>query len=461
MQGLRALAVLGVLTFAVESSAQNEAGTRAFAGTFFDVQLDFDHVQVGREAVEAADAVWQRAVELIGAAPEPARRRTVYLHWTKAAYYDACDEFVGGRLKQNGAFSAHSTGHAHVLVEPAMSTAVLDRIGVPYATRRLIQHECAHLAVYETFASFEHHPGWLAEGLATWVESEVARAESVAAGVGVQPRTLESVKNARVVLRTDRMPSLDAILDDQWRGLSFYERYGVQATWFRFLVEHRRAGVDRFLERLRGVDSLGARGPRACARLRKMLREALADGWADVHGDYVDWLEREPLPWTQVYRSLQFRRDCWVQSSFPKSAAAAFRLDERLVPPYAVSGTVEVLAGSDDAVRQANVLVGRHSDARYVQVALRGGEKASVTAFLRRGGDWQRLGAVGVPALVDGKAAFRVEVMADGSLRVAIDGVAVLAVEVPGGVEALSGAWGVGAQRGATVVWGAVEVTKG
>jgi hypothetical protein len=450
----RQLAVLGpALLLAFACGPQLGGGSASAIEVGDDrlrVVLDFEDPQVAEQTLAAVEAAWAAGHEAFGAPRRPSRSRTVYLHRTEAAYEEACDRFVGGRFKRNGAFSSHETGDSHVLLQPNVSDPVLTRIGLPGMTRRLVVHEVAHLAMYETFAHFRSHPDWLSEGATQWVERLVERA----AGGERSPWTEAAAERVRRLLEGERLPAVESIVDDALSAYEFYERYALCEVFYAFLAEERERALESFLKRLRSVKRLPT-GREGTKQIAALLWRALGDR-EGIDEAFRAFIARQPVRWYEVSRSLEPHGSAeWIQSAFPGSSAIAFRRDQPLQPPFRIAGRLSVLPGS--TVPQGNVLLGRVDDTSYTHVALRE-DLHSVTVFRRRGAEWSAaLAEARAPGLSGEDVAFTVEVDAERMLTVEIAGEVVLRHRLA--EDEVVGQWGLGVQGASSAIWSEVVAT--
>ena len=412
-------------------------------------RLDLD--ALAARAVRDADAVWDLATQRFGASSaEEHERRKIYVYGTREGYIDACDRLVQGRFRENGAFSSQAEHSSHVLLQPVLSAAVLDRIGLPYPTRRLVMHEAGHLATYNAFPkSYPQHPFWLAEGFATWLENTVA--EGLAAeNVGcMQPRSVEGYVTVQRLRAGDELPPVADLLLTSLPEQPFYARYALARCWFEFLLAERPAEMGRFLVRL------GERRRLPVRDLAKLLQRSFRrSDWESVESEFGAWVDTRPVGWSATTRSLYLQdKDLWTHCAFDTSVSFAVRADAPLEPPYEISGRVEVL-GTSGAVAQANIVLGYRSQRELVSVAMRA-DSPSVTLMRPRPDRWVSLASSRIGGW-SGAVPFRVRVGREGKVRVEVAGKLVIDSKVD--PEWVSGLWGVSVQRGTAALWHGVAV---
>jgi hypothetical protein len=425
---------------------------------------DADDARLRNRAREAAESAWKAASALWGGDGAPSEKEpSLHLYREIADYEKACDRLVGGSLKQNLAFAEWTNYTAHVVLQPAIRGDAEKRLAPTWTTLRLVAHESAHLARYCVLPNAASHPGWLADGAATYVESHALDAR----GPAVQPDDVPffSTDELRVqrLLKAKKLPELGDLLLDRTDALDFYERYSTRWLLFRFLMDGPHAPAFRaFLGDVRREGGSDDFKERVAAVLQKRL--GVAD-WKAVDAEFRAWIEKLAPKWEQLYVTLEIDGDDWTQCAFDDVNAMAFRTAPAGAKPYAVEGSVTLYADRSKGP-QANLLlgreVGRESVNRFFSIALVPG--VDVTLFDFDGGraadaQWKRLGYAQLAGIAVGKPlAFRVDCAPSGGkteVALAVDGKPIARVTVERG---LDGPWGVGAQAGSSCVWHGVKL---
>jgi hypothetical protein len=439
-----------LLTFLV-SSHLDQGTTKS--GKYFRIVCDFRDPAVAAAALEAADTAWPIAAKLFGAPDaRPEKLLDIHLFRTQAAYEKANEEVSGGRFKSNLAFTSWERGAAYVLLQPQCSDDALRTLGLPLLTRRLIAHEAAHLVRYATIPNHASHPGWFADGSASWVAEETLAALRRSPGVEEDPFISTELGRVQDLLSTGKLPSARAIFLDETAELSFYERYALRGAFFRFLATgERREAFHRILAELRRLGG----GSDYEERLLSFVEEILGhDGFAPLDRGFADHLRSIAPQWEEVLRSLEPEGDDWIQLAFPDTNAIAWRTDPVGKDAYSITGEVEIAPGPS---QQLNLLLGR-GDEGFVSIAFVAGYGVTVFRYDSAADRWNRLGDATVTSRQAGKRTrFRAAVRG-GELGVEVGGRKVL--EVPLGAREMGGPWGLGAQAGSAGRWRAIRLPE-
>ncbi|HET6163179.1 MAG TPA: hypothetical protein VFG37_05895 [Planctomycetota bacterium] len=425
---------------------------------------DADDARLRKRAHEAAESAWKAASALWGGDGAPSEKEpSLHLYREIADYEKACDRLVGGSLKQNLAFTEWTNSTAHVVLQPPIRGDAEKRLAPTWTTLRLVAHESAHLARFCVLPNAASHPGWIADGAATWVETLALAERGHAAPPDDVPFFATDELRAQRLLKAGKLPGFGDLLLDRTDALDFYERYAVRGLLFRFLMDGPHAQAFRpFLGDVRHEGGGDDFKERVAAALQKRLG---ASDWKAVDAEFRAWIEKLAPKWEQLYRTLEIDGDDWTQCAFDDVNAMAFRTAPAGEKPYAVEGSVTLYADRSKGP-QANLLlgreVGRESVNRFLSIALVPG--VDVTLFDFDGGraadsQWKRLGYAQLAGTAVGKPlAFRVDCAPNGGkteVALAVDGKPIARVTVE---RVLDGPWGVGAQAGSSCVWRDVKL---
>ena len=425
---------------------------------------DADDARLRRRVREVAESAWKAASALWGEDGAPSERDpSLHLYREIADYEKACDRLVGGSLKQNLAFAEWTNFTAHVVLQPPIRGDAEKRLAPTWNTLRLVAHETAHLARYCALPNARSHPGWLADGAATWVESHALDERGRAPPPDDVPFCATDELRVQQLLNAKKLPEFGDLLLDRTDALDFYERYATRGLLFRFLHEGPHAEAFRaFLGDVRSEGGGGDFKERVAAALQKRLG---ASDWKAVDAEFRAWIGKLAPKWEQLFVTLEIAGDDWTQCAFDDKNAVAFRTAPAGAKPYAVEGAVTLYADRDREP-QANLLlgraVGRESVNRFLSIALVPGVNATVFDFdSGRAADaqWKQLGSAPLAGTAVGRPlAFRVDCTPkDGKTEVAlaVDGKPIARVTVD---RVLDGPWGVGAQAGSSCVWHGVKL---
>lgn len=430
--------------------AAEEPPTTVREGRWFRVVCHFRHDRAADDALAAVEAVGPLAAKLYGLRSEPAGDPLeVHLYFTTADYEAADRELTGGRFQRNLAFAHHESRSAHVALQPPVGEEVLDRVGLPVLTQKLLAHEAAHILRYRAMPSFRSHPMWIVDGAATELAYRALLARKRIESVEQSPLGATEIGRAKRVRKEGRLPSVGDLLLDRTDELAFYERYACRWLLFRFLASGARAeGFATVLQRLRQMGG----GADFAERLRTRVVAATADT-QKLDTGFGAWLDRLEPAWHERFRSLQTGGGAWMQAAFPDTNAIAWRTTPVGKEAYALGGWVEVLPGANV---QMNVLLDK-TDAGFVSVALRADGWLTVFDYDAKTDRWNRLGSTRHEALrAKGRVPFLLRV-GEGRLAVFLEGEEALAVDVSG--RAMDGPWGLGAQAGTCGLWHDVVLT--
>lgn len=435
-------------------------------GAVFEVTCRFGDDRAGELALAAAEAAWPLASALFGAAVPPERPYPIQLFRNPENYRAVERVVTGGRFRNNLAFTSWETRKTYIAVQPECSDAVLERIGLPALTRRLLLHEATHLVCYHAMANYRAHPEWLAEGLANWVADEVMRANGWSRGREAEPITATDIQAVQGMLASGTLPGVERIFADDLAAMSEGQRYALAWTFVDFLMRTRRAAV---IDVLRELGALP--GADVASRLPLVLADRLApDGTAALEEEFHAFLRSLAPEWRVSTRSLSSFGDDWLQLAFRRTDAAAWRADAepRAIElrgtdngaSFAVSGELEIVAG--ERMPCARVLLGqwaseggRQENYAYVEFEAGYGIRLKQAQIVRTGRGWNfgvlELGAAEEAGVAVGATcAFRIAV-ADGRVRVFLGGE--LALDQPFETETLTGTLGLGASAGTAVLW--------
>ena len=442
-------------------------------GAVFEVTCRFGDDRAGELALAAAEAAWPLASALFGVAAPPERPYPIQLFGNSEDYREVERVLTGGRFRNNLAFTSWETRKTYIAVQPECSDAMLERIGLPALTRRLLLHEATHLVCYHAMANYRAHPEWLAEGLANWVADEVMRANGWSRGREAEPITATDIHAVQAMLESGTLPSVERIFADDLAAMFEGQRYALAWTFVDFLMRTRRAAFEEVLRELAALPSADV-----ASRLRPVLEDRLApDGTAALDEEFHAFLRSLVPEWRVSARSLSSFGDDWLQLAFRRTDAAAWLAgaDPRTIDlrgiedgeSFAISGELELVAGERKPC--ARVLLaqrasegGRQENYAYVEFEAGYGIRLRQAQIVRTGRGWNfgvlELGADGVEGVAVGvTCAFRI-VVEDGRIRVFLG--EELALDQPFEAETLTGTLGLGASAGTAVLWRRFEVER-
>jgi hypothetical protein len=425
---------------------------------------DADDARLRRRAREVAESAWKAASALWGEDGAPSEKEpSLHLYREIADYNKACDRLVGGTLKPNLAFAESTNFTAHVVLQPPIRGEAEKKLAPTWTTLRLVAHETAHLARFCALPNASSHPGWLADGAATYVESHALDARVPAAPLDDVPFFATDELRVQQLLKAGRLPGFGDLLLDRTDALDFYERYSTRWLLFRFLMDGPHAQAFRqFLGDVRREGGGDEFKERVAAALQKRLG---ATDWKAVDAEFRAWIGKLAPKWEQLFVTLEIDGDDWTQCAFDDTNAIAWRTEDSGKQPYALEGAVTTW---DDRTErsQANLLLGRmplsKGKSRFVSFAFVPG--FGVTVFDYDGSraeeeQWTQKAFVDSRGSEPGKPlAFRVDCTPkEGAtdVKFTLAGKVVAQFDV---ARSLDGPWGVGAQAGSSCVWHQVKL---
>jgi len=441
---LTPLLVLGLLALAPRTQEADPPQPIEREGPVFRLVCHLPDEAAAERAFEAVQGVLPRAEALYGKLPRKLERKLVVHLYPNADAYRAADQaLTGGHFQRNLAFAHIQSLSAHVALQPELVPETLERVGLPTQTLRLLAHEAAHLVRYAQMPNCDSHPGWLADGAASWIEVGVLQDMGLIDGLGRYPRTSTAILRVRRLLAEERPPTVQDVLLDRSGELDFYERYDLRWAVFTMLAEGSRR---RDLREL--VAETGRLGggrdftKRLYAIWEGLVQEKQRAALDEELREFVDEVEPE---WDQVFRDLYSDGDAWVQAAFD-SNAIAWRREPSGDEPYSVAGRLTLLPA---ARQQMNLFLGR-SRHGFASVAFNPGG-VTLFEYLSASSSWERRGWAECEAIAVGEA-FAFEVTVDGPrVEVAVGGRGLLAGEVE--TLSLKGPWGLSAQAGSAGIW--------
>lgn len=453
---MRPIGVLTVAALAFVAASPSAPAAPNFlvkAGPHFRVLCHFDDDDAAAAALDTVEAVWPAASDLYGLSAAPLETPLdVHLYRDAAAYLAAEREVAGGKFDKNLAFSSYDTRSSYVAVQPDVSDETLAAVGITAQTRHLLAHEAAHLVRYTASPAFRAHPGWFADGAATWIEDQALAARGWSAGDEDPIASTEEIRAQRR-LAGGGLPSATQILRDDTKDLEMYDRYAVRSLLFRRLITRRDA--DAFRAALIGAMRI-EEGPDVASRFFDAVTAPYAtEGLDGLDLDFEQFVRSQKPAWDETFRALATAGDVWTQTAFADNNAVAWRTAPVGVDRFEIRGQAEILPGTSKS-KQMNVLLGRDKAGGFVSVAFVAGVGVVVFRYDAKQDKWIRL-ADGPTKAVQlwRRVPFRVSV--DGAkVKVAVDGIDVASADVSD--LALSGPWGLGVQAGGAGIWHGVKV---
>jgi hypothetical protein len=420
--------------------------TSTRTGKYFRVICHFKDDAIAAEALTTAEQVWPVAAGLLAVSDEPPDNpHDIHLYRTAADYEKAEAKVTAGKFNDNQAFAHWETQTAYIAIQPGCSDDVLQHVGLPAMTRRLIAHEAAHLVRYATMPNFRSHPAWLADGAASWVEERVMIDNHWSSDAQSDPTASTMILQTSRLLANNALPTVDDILGDKIDNVHWRERYAVRWMLLRFLKSTTKP--EQFRSIMNEARRLGG-GADYAGQLTEFTRKTLGpERLKTIDDEFQTYIRAQNPVWNEVFRSLETAGSEWTQIAFPDTNAIAWQAEPMGTDAYVLTGECQFLPSWQ---RQLNVLVG-YDDKGFVSIAMAAGGSVTVFVYNSRDDTWKRVDRAVVASLLVGPwMYFRVDV-AGNKIRVALNGKEVLDCTVPD--KSLRGPWGLGAQAGAAGHW--------
>ncbi len=424
-------------------------------GDHFRVVAHPENDALAAEALEIAEATWPVMRELLGV-PVDAEHEPLELHLyaDPEEYHAVDDELTGGDFEKNLAFAHFDSKTAHVVLQPYLSGEALEETGLPYQTARLIAHEAAHLVRYASLDNYRHHPNWVANGTASWVEAHVMEAQGRVIDIENDPHFSTQILHVQRRLEEGGLPSLRDLLVDEQLPDGFYEAYAYQHLAFRYLTEKKqRKKLDKILG---GLDLLGGGSARREEFAEHVEKTIGKKRWKDLNRGFEKYVEDLAPAWDEVFVALETAGDDWLQAAFPDKNAIAWRTEAIDEDRWEITGELRVLPGDE---QQLNLLLDR-SEAGFVQVSFIGGRGVSLFEFdAQKGldGTWdERVFERTELMRADEFVHFRVAWKRD-EISVDLAGEQIFELELD---RTMDGAWGLGALRSSAGIWRSVTLDR-
>lgn len=436
---------------AVDAEAGDPGTVRT--STHFRVICHFEAGNLADEALETLEALWPIAAAFYGLEDRlPPTPLAVHIYRNRKGYEEAELRLIGGSLKRNLAFAHYGSRSAHVAVQPDVSDSTLAALGLPYLTRLMVAHEAAHLIRFFALANHRQHPGWFKDGSALWLKRRTVEAMHLSAGLENDPTSATSIRRVQRLIEKGKLPTVEQILLDGLRDLTFYERYDAKGLLFEFLSRKPYAPVLPHLVpdllRMKSDKSLTAL---LAARLRKGVGQR---DYARIDKDFRAFVRKLKPAWEESIRSLETAGMDWEQVGWDKENAVAWRTQAVDAVPYTLRARLHVLEGGR---QQMNVLLDRTASG-FVSVAFTAGWGVTIFSYDGDRDRWTKVDAAESKRLPVGHTE-AVGVRVDGTtVSVSIGGEAVLTTQLPG--RTMTGAWGLGAQHHSAGIWSNVVLER-
>lgn len=254
---LAAVVVSAIAPISMSAACQTGVATPVTRVTdAFRIGVYVKSERVADQARVVAEKTWEVASDIYGA-KMPAQPLGALLYRTTADYESIERKLTGGRFKRNLAFAHQGTFTAHVALQPYLTDAGLQEVGLPKQSAQLLAHEMAHVVrYYQMPHSMKNHPQWLLHGVATWIDKKVMLELGYSSSPEQDPNTGDGIQNVQKLLEQEKLPSVARLLNDEKLIIDFYDGYSVRWMLVDMLMTNYESGFRAFLKdmsRLGGV----------------------------------------------------------------------------------------------------------------------------------------------------------------------------------------------------------------
>ena len=421
-------------------------------GKHFRLVCHFKNSKIAKQALAMVEAVWQPGLAVLGAKVSHAKQPLLAVHlYPNAKAYQAAEEnLTGGRFKRNLAFAHFDSKSAHVAMQPELSKSFLEARGLNYQTLRLLAHEAAHLLRYRTTPNYRSHPGWYADGSASWLEAKLLRSTGHITSLASDPHFSDLMLRGQNLLKKGKLPTLTQILRSETSQLAFYDRYAVHWLLFDYLYTNENKTMQWWIATLRRQGG----GKHLGQRLADMLRSKLGrKNYARLEKRFVAHVKALQPQWQEVFRSLETAPDAWYVTAFRNRNAIAWQTQDAGKKSWSLSGSFKIFPSKN---AQLNILLDRRS-CGFVMLAFNAGTGVTLFRYTVNDDRWDRLAFAKAKGLVADKlVAFRVRVAKQRlSLNLGAKQVLDFKLERP-----CSGPWGLGALAASAGMWQKLEFER-
>ena len=256
-----------ILTLCAPALGQRQRDDGVREGDVFRIVPHFANGgALAEEALAAAEASWEHALEAYGVEAQPGRERLrIHLYRSRAEFNDACFRCEGRTWPSHSGLTSGQWGIALVLCGSGLGDEAVRALGLTDHDRELVAHEAAHLIGNAYVPGYAHYPAWLAEGLAESVAVRTFAGEQGRPSIDSRSAWLQELA------AQGRLPAIEDVIAGDLEDLEPYHEYALLGLLF----EHLKGGE---LE-----------------RLRQLQQELIERPWAKVRSVWLDALDLERI----------------------------------------------------------------------------------------------------------------------------------------------------------------------
>ena len=220
----------------------------------FRIHVHCDNQKVVDQVQRIGDQTWRIASKFY-ACELPDEKLNAHLYRNIDGYNAADEKLTGGKFKKNQAFADYNSMSAHVAMQPPISDQLLNIVGLPKQSARLLAHEMAHLVRCKRMPNtFGDHPDWLIDGAALHIGKQVITSLGYMDQPMSDPNFSTKAAQIKKLLGQNKLPSAKKILENVPLELPFYERYSVQWVFLDMLMSKHK---EKFLAFMKGLPRIG------------------------------------------------------------------------------------------------------------------------------------------------------------------------------------------------------------
>jgi hypothetical protein len=337
----------------------------------FRIHVHVDQQEVTDRVREIGEQAWKVASKLYGS-ELPKKKLDVHLYRTVEGYLAADEELTGGKFKMNQAFAHFDTTTAHVALQPPISDELLDSVGLPKQSARLLAHEMSHLVRFKRMPNtFRNHPYWLIDGMASLVDQQVLVAAGYMDQWSEDPHFGSYAWNGKRLLSENKLPTATELLSNESLDVGFFDRSSVRWIFIDMLVSKHG---DKFKAFLKELPRLGG-GSGYAKRTEELLLKHMRVDSVALDRLFVQHVEQLKPQWCEQGRSLETFGTQWRQIAFPNSTATTWR-QKPLTDSFRISTTATI---HNAGRNQLNIRIGRRDS--FTQFSVTAGYGLNVFEF--------------------------------------------------------------------------------
>lgn len=406
--------------------------------------------RLASETLRVVEHTWAGASALYGVAPDPLGDLVFQINVddTRKTFLSRVNGIQAKAVEKDFGWSHHGSRAAFVRLQPPAPERVLDQLGMPPRTLRRAAREAARLARLEASGGIDAAPAWFAEGSAAWLAERAMQAEGRSAPGFESPFLGTRLHRVRVALGEQRLPSLEEFLAGAQGLLELQEVDALRELFFTFLMQS--SSLEAWTALGPGLATGLATGQPIENLIAELSTLLDLDQALDLEPAFHTWLDGLRPLWREEVPSMSVHPEGWIQTPILGRNAACWAVEPAGPEAYEISGEF-MLFRDRTGMGQANVLLGE-LDGNFIQVMFNTVTGVKVFEYDLESAEYKPITSKGleIPYPILEWVAFRVW-YEDERVFIEVHGQALRPFDVTG--RDMSGAWGVGAYKGTSLIW--------